>query len=198
MRATLRTRCAILRKIGDILMVSKEKKSYTMQEMADILNVNKTTVYRYLKKEHIAPATVESNTNLYNAITLQHLKKHFEKPKAKEKVSKSANELLIETLQQQVHQLQMELDAEKTLANNQLQEKDNQIENLHKLLDQSQQLILNAQEENKKLLPKNDKDNHRVEAGEYKEKSPSNKEDEHASLNKEKANKESWFKRFFS
>ena len=46
-------------------MVNPKDKTYTMQEMADILKVNKTTVYRYLKKKNIAPATVKSNTNHY-------------------------------------------------------------------------------------------------------------------------------------
>lgn len=55
-------------------MSVNSSKKYTMQEMADILKVNKTTVYRYLKKERIDPATVVSNTNYYDAMILKRLK----------------------------------------------------------------------------------------------------------------------------
>lgn len=176
------------------------KKGYTMQEIADILGVNKSSVFRQLKKGNIAPAMKEGNTNYYNATTLKQLKQHFKANANKE----TKKDILVETLQQQVHQLQSELAEEKARTDKQLQEKDNQINNLHKLLDQSQQLILNAQEENKKLLP-DTKDNQQVQAGEYREQSSSSTQndghqkssDDKAILDKVNGKKVSWFHRFF-
>ena len=60
-------------------MSKANSKYYTMQEMAGKVGVNKSTVYRYLLKEGIAPATTKRNTNLYNATTLQRVKEHFSK-----------------------------------------------------------------------------------------------------------------------
>ncbi len=146
------------------------KTGYTMQEIADTLGVNKSSVFRYLKKENIAPATKEGNTNYYDATTLQHLKQHFKTNNSKE----TKKDLLIETLQQQIKHLQEELNTEKDRNDKQLQVKDNQIKNLHKLLDQSQQLILNAQEENKKLLPNSRSSQSSIQDGEYEEKQNDN------------------------
>lgn len=161
-KRTLQKRCAMLHTIGGNVMA---KAGYTMQEIADTLGVNKSSVFRYLKKENIAPATKEGNTNYYDATTLQRLKQHFKANSGKE----TRKDILVETLQQQVRQLQAELADEKVRVDKQLQEKDNQINNLHKLLDQSQQLILNAQEENKKLLLNSRSSQSSIQDGEYKE-----------------------------
>lgn len=135
----MQKRCATLQRNGVICML---KKHYTMQEIADRLEVNKSTVFRQLKKENIAPALKEGNTNYYDATVLQQLKRHFN---AKDTKEPSKKDLLVETLQQQVQQLQQELESEKARADKQLQEKDNQIASLHKLMDQNQQLLLNEQ-----------------------------------------------------
>lgn len=135
----MQKRCATLRRNGVIYVL---KKHYTMQEIADRLGVNKSSVFRQLKKENIAPAMKEGNTNYYDAMVLQQLKQHFTTSNTKEP---SKKDLLVETLQQQVHQLQQELESEKARADKQLQEKDNQIASLHKLMDQNQQLLLNEQ-----------------------------------------------------
>ena len=86
-------------------MLDSKDKMYTMQEMAEKLRVNKTTVYRYLKKQDIAPATTKSNANLYDATVLQRLKKHFNSHNNSNEPKKSANEQLIASLQQQVTDL---------------------------------------------------------------------------------------------
>ena len=112
------------------IMAKPKNKSYTMQEMADILKVNKTTVYRYLKKNNITPATIKSNANHYDATVLQQLKKHF-KASDTTNVTKSANDRLIETLQQQVQSLQEELKGEKIRADKQAEAKDRQIDALN-------------------------------------------------------------------
>ena len=133
-------------------MANGKEKKYTMQEMADVLKVNKTTVYRYLKKKKIAPATVESNTNYYNATVLQQLKKHFSVDATMNTSSKSANDRLIEVLQQQVHSLQEELQNEKFRSDKALDAKDRQIDELNSRLRESHQLQLGLQKK-LKMLP---------------------------------------------
>ena len=53
------------------------RKHYTMQNMADISCVNKSSVYRFLKKKNIKPVTTEHNTQYYSSNTMQQVKKHF-------------------------------------------------------------------------------------------------------------------------
>lgn len=141
---------------GDIIMSVNSSKKYTMQEMADILKVNKTTVYRYLKKERIDPATVASNTNYYDAMILKRLKKHFNVSENKKHRSESSHELLIETMQQQIMSLQEELSTEKSRNDKALEAKDKQIEELNNRLRESHQLQLGLQEK-LKMLPNPDK-----------------------------------------
>lgn len=137
---------------GSVEMAKGKEKKYTMQEMADILKVNKTTVYRYLKKKKIIPATVESNTNYYTATVLQQLKKHFSADTTTNTGSKSANDKLIEVLQQQVHRLQDELQNEKFRSDKALDAKDRQIDELNARLRESHQLQLGLQKK-LKMLP---------------------------------------------
>lgn len=164
-----------------------DHKGYTMQELANIIGVNKSTIFRYLKKESIAPATTNRNTNYYSATVLQHLKQHFQDHSQKE----TKHDQLIAIQQQQIRQLQQELDDEKTRADEQLHEKDDQIKHLHQLLDQSQQLILNAQEENKKLLP-TAVDKHDIQEGKYKEQVNQSMDEDNKDSNK----KSMWQKLF--
>lgn len=140
----------------DIIMSVNSSKKYTMQEMADILKVNKTTVYRYLKKESIDPATVASNTNYYDATVLKQLKKHFNVSDNKEHHSESSHELLIETMRQQIMSLQEELSTEKERNDKALEAKDKQIDELNNRLRESHQLQLGLQEK-LKMLPNPDK-----------------------------------------
>lgn len=136
------------------IMAKPKNKSYTMQEMADILKVNKTTVYRYLKKNNITPATIKSNANHYDATVLQQLKKHF-KASDTTNVTKSANDRLIETLQQQVQSLQEELKGEKIRADKQAEAKDRQIDALNDRLQEAHQLQLGLEKQLKMLPSKN-------------------------------------------
>lgn len=136
-------------------MSKANEKTYTMQEMADILGVNKTSVFRFLKKEGIAPATIKSNTNFYNATTMQRLKIHFNSSDNKAKSNKSSHELLIETLQQQVRSLQETLSAERNRNDKALNAKDKQIDELNNRLRESHQLQLGLQEK-LKMLPEHD------------------------------------------
>lgn len=122
-------------------------KYYSITEMGEILEVNRSSVFRVLKKENIAPATAKGNKNLYDATVLQRLKKHFGNGNSRAK--ESPTDQLIAALQQQINDLRKELSETKRQANEQLARKDEQISGYQKLLDQNQQLLLN--EQNKKI-----------------------------------------------
>lgn len=139
------THCATFNETEYATMVKTKDKTYTMQEMADNVGVNKTSVYRFLKKENITPAMTKGNTNFYSATTMQRLKNHFKKGDTKAKTSKPSNDLLIETLQQQVKSLQEELSEEKSRNDKALSAKDTQIDELNSRLRESHQLQLGLQ-----------------------------------------------------
>ena len=118
-----------------------ERKLYSITDMSKKLGVNRSSVFRTIKKKNIAPVTTKGNKNLYSATVLQQLKKHFN---TDNKPKRSATDELITTLQQQIIDLKQELNEEKIRADKQLAEKDNQIKGYQKLLDQNQQLLLNG------------------------------------------------------
>lgn len=147
MHAPLPKRCATIDKAGELIMSKANSKYYTMQEMAGKVGVSKSTVYRYLLKEGIAPATTKRNTNLYNATTLQRVREHFSKKNSNNSEKKAPNDLLIETLRQQVSSLQNELINEKSRSDKALIAKDKQIDDLNARLAESHQLQLGLQKE---------------------------------------------------
>ena len=185
--------CTILK----VSVLAGKDKIYTMQEMAESLHVNKTTVYRYLKKQSIAPATTKSNANLYDATVLQQLKKHFNSRNSSNETKKSASELLIESLQQQVADLKSELADEKKRSDKALQMKDDQINALNKLMDQNQQLLLNTQEENKRLLSLNPPKEKTVRDGNFRESKQSQDEKDNPVENRKIPKKKSFLGKLF-
>ena len=185
--------CTIL----EVSVLAGKDKMYTMQEMAESLHVNKTTVYRYLKKQSIAPATTKSNANLYDATVLQQLKKHFNSRNSSNETKKSASELLIESLQQQVADLKSELADEKKRSDKALQMKDDQINALNKLMDQNQQLLLNTQEENKRLLSLNPPKEKTVRDGNFRESKQSQDEKDNPVENRKSPKKKSFLGKLF-
>ena len=126
-------------------MPESKDKLYTMQEMADEIGINKTTVYRYIKKNNIADAMIQGNTNYYSAMTMKRLKRHFKSDNERNNEKKTLNEQLIETLQQQIKELQQELDSEKSRSDKALLAKDKQIDDLNARLKESHQLQLGLQ-----------------------------------------------------
>ena len=183
--------------ITEAVILSSKSKLYTMQEMATELRVNKTTVYRYLKKQGIAPTTTKSNANLYDATVLQRLKKHFNSGNSSNEPKKTANELLIASLQQQVSDLKSELADEKKRSDKALQMKDDQINALNKLMDQNQQLLLNTQEENKRLLSLNPPKEKTVRDGNFRESKQSQDEKDNPVENRKSPKKKSFLGKLF-
>ncbi|HJG16168.1 hypothetical protein ACLUXW_08230 [Limosilactobacillus reuteri subsp. suis] len=156
--------------------MANARKKYTMQNMADLIGVNKSSVYRFLKKENISPTIVQNNTQYYSSIALQRVKKHFNTTHTNSNERVDNRDLLINSLQQQIKDLKAELSEEKVRADAQLAEKDKQIIGYQKLVDQSQQLLLN--EQNMGLPEKNS-----VQEGEYSEKPSTHKSTNNDSKN---------------
>lgn len=174
---SLPKRCATIDETGELIMGKTNSKYYTMQEMAGKVGVNKSTVYRYLLKEGIAPATTKRNTNLYNATTLQRVKEHFSKKNSNNSEKKAPNDLLIETLRQQVSSLQNELINEKSRSDKALIAKDKQIDDLNARLAESHQLQLGLQKE-LEIHKDSDSSNHLVLDGQTVSKTNYSKSEE--------------------
>lgn len=174
---SLLKRCATIDETGELIMSKTDSKYYTMQEMAGKVGVNKSTVYRYLLKEGIAPATTKRNTNLYNATALQRVKEHFSKKNSNNSEKKAPNDLLIETLRQQVSSLQNELINEKSRSDKALIAKDKQIDDLNVRLAESHQLQLGLQKE-LEIHKDSDSSNHLVLDGQTVSKTNYSKSEE--------------------
>lgn len=193
----MRNRCAMLLEIGVWIMANNKDKTFTMQEMADILKVNKTTVYRYLKKEKISPATIESNTNYYSATVMQQLKNHFKVDEIRNNAFKSPNDKLIETLQNQVQSLQEELRDEKFRSDKALEAKDRQIEELNNRLKESHQLQLGLQKK-LEMIPEPKETTVVTSSNDIKVKDNNDNEAEESKSTKEADHKSGWFKKLFA
>lgn len=128
----------------------------TIKQIADELNVDKQKVYRFIKSHHINEALREAhqknNVKYYDEAAQTQIRKAFEtKSTSKRSTSKSTSKVHHETLNEAL------LDTIDMLKN-ELKTKNEQIENLHTLLDQEQKLRLVAEE---KVLKIEDKEEHK-------------------------------------
>lgn len=117
----------------------------TLKEIADELKIDKQRVYRFVKKNHIKE-TYQKQSVMYYDETAQELIKSAltEKDHINDAHQNHINDTVNDALLKQLEVLQ-----------NQLTEKDKQIADLHKLIDQEQQL--NARNQQKIELLENSK-----------------------------------------
>ena len=115
---------------------SKDEKLYSQKDIADRVGTSKSTVYRIIKELGLKNATKQSQTMLYSESVLKAVRKDFE-----------ARKLNQNSLAESVHSND-ELIAQ---LKDDLQHEREQVANLTKLLDQSQQLQLNLQQQIKAL-----------------------------------------------
>ena len=95
----------------------------TTKQIADELGISKQKVYRYIKENHIKEALQDGQTKWYNETVQKRIKEHFSNNEPHQKTTSEArHDVVYEALLKQ------------------LEIKDQQIENLTKLLDQEQQL----------------------------------------------------------
>ena len=120
----------------------------TTKEIADLIGVSKSTVYRYIKSNAIHESRRTGSTLLYDESAQKLIKQHFEESNDSQKIGDESvdlvNKELIDVLKNQID-LQVE----------QLNIKDTQIAELQKSNDQLQQLLLYEQQKNTKLLEEN-------------------------------------------
>lgn len=116
----------------------------TIKQIADDLQVDKQKVYRYIKANHINEALREAhqknNVKYYDEAAQMQIKKAFAaKSTSHQTASKSTSKVHHEALNEAL------LDTIDMLKN-ELKTKNEQIENLHTLLDQEQKLRLVAED----------------------------------------------------
>jgi len=127
----------------------------TMKEIADMLGVSKTTLFRYLKDKAIHETYKEGTTNFYDKTTVTHIIQGFKREKDPNSVS---DEAMVQSLREQIYFLKKQnkeqLEQIEQWKLNDLEQKE-QIRSLHNILDQQQKLLLYEQQKNTKLLEEN-------------------------------------------
>jgi hypothetical protein len=124
----------------------------TIKEIADELQIDKQKVYRYIKANHINEALREAhqknNVKYYDEAAQMKIKKAFAaKSTSHQTASKSTSKVHHESVNEAL------FDTIKMLQE-ELKKKNEQIENLHTLLDQEQKLRLVAEEKILKIEEK--------------------------------------------
>lgn len=128
------------------------ESSKTTKEIADLIGVSKSTVYRYIKSNSIHESSQDGSTLLYDESAQKLILKGFgvssDSNTESQRIGDDSTNLLqnelINTLKNQV-EIQIE----------QLNIKDNQIAELQKSNDQLQKLLLYEQQKSTKLLEEN-------------------------------------------
>lgn len=115
---------------------SKDEKLYSQKDIADRVGTSKSTVYRIIKELGLKNATKQSQTMLYDESVLKAVRKDFEARKLNQNSSAES----VHSNDELIAQLKDDLQHERE-----------QVANLTKLLDQSQKLQLNLQQQLKAL-----------------------------------------------
>lgn len=119
-----------------MIKTSEGEKLYSQKDIADRLGTSKSTVYRIIKELGLTHSTKQSQTMLYDESVLKSVKKDFENRKL---VQGSVNESA-KSNDELIAQLKDDLQHERE-----------NVANLTRLLDQSQQLQLSLQQQLKAL-----------------------------------------------
>lgn len=119
-----------------MIKTSEGEKLYSQKDIADRLGTSKSTVYRIIKELGLKNATKQSQTMLYDESVLKAVRKDFEA----RKLNQNSPAESVHSNDELIAQLKDDLQHERE-----------QVANLTKLLDQSQQLQLNLQQQIKAL-----------------------------------------------
>ena len=124
-------------------------------EMADILDVSKMTVSRYIKTIGATEVAKDGQTLLYDDAVVNLVITGLSKNKKQDTVTTDDTVDFkveyIKNLEESNNFLKQEIEDK----NKQLMSKDEQIESLQTILNQQQQLLLYEQQKNTKLLEEN-------------------------------------------
>lgn len=124
----------------------------TIKEMADLIGISKSTVYRFIKSNAIHESHRTGSTLLYDESVQKLIKQHFDKSNESQTDSQRISDESVDLVNKElVDVLKNQID----LQVEQLNIKDTQIAELQKSNDQLQQLLLYEQQKNTKLLEEN-------------------------------------------
>jgi len=127
----------------------------SIKEMADILDVSKMTVSRYIKSIGATEVAKNGQTLLYDDTVVTLVMDGLSKDK---KQNIKASNVIVDFKDEYIKSLENSnsfLQKEIEDKNKQLMSKDEQIESLQTILNQQQQLLLYEQQKNTKLLEEN-------------------------------------------
>lgn len=114
---------------------------YTIRQIADIAGVSKVTMYRYITENSFHETLMKRNAKMYDETTKNLILKGFSsRTVSSDSETDETVDVTTNLLKDQVKNQQL-----------QLAEKDEQIKQLHKLLDQQQQLSLQDKNQVKEL-----------------------------------------------
>ena len=119
-----------------MIKTSEGEKLYSQKDIADRVGTSKSTVYRIIKELGLKNATKQSQTMLYDESVLKAVRKDFEA----RKLNQNSTTESVHSNDELIAQLKDDLQHERE-----------QVANLTKLLDQSQKLQLNLQQQLKAL-----------------------------------------------
>lgn len=117
----------------------------TIKQIADELGVSKQKVYRFIVRNHITASGEVKQSKLYDDVAERLIKQGFLKKEPHQKsyheahqncITDAVSDAVIELLRNELEQKNEQLREK----DRQIMEKDLQIEQLHKLIDQEQQL----------------------------------------------------------
>ena len=157
---------------------------FTMSQISRKLNVSKSIVYRSISKLNLRENSTRGKAKLYNQEAFQKIQKDLSDLNSKQFINNSKNNSeLIQELKMEVKRWKSETDK-----------RNEQIDKLTQLLDQSQRLQLDVQNKLKKL------ESNTVQIRENDSKDDSNDSDTNISKQNEKPSnetQESFWKRLF-
>lgn len=114
----------------------------TLKQIADELKIDKQQVYRFVQKNRINEARIDAKTKYYDEVAQDRIKSHFSNNKSHQ------HDAVIDAILKQNEALMKQIEI-----------KDNQIQDLHKLLDQEQKLNAMNQQKIQALEDKQKEDN---------------------------------------
>lgn len=157
---------------------SKDEKLYSQKDIADRVGTSKSTVYRIIKELGLKNATKQSQTMLYDESVLNAVRKDFEA----RKLNQNSPAEPVHSNDELIAQLKDDLQHERE-----------QVANLTKLLDQSQKLQLNLQQQLKALKAPQEA----TTASENNSKANDDETTKETKKATEQPNKRHWWQRMF-
>lgn len=156
----------------------KDEKLYSQKDIADRLGTSKSTIYRIIKELGLKNTTKQSQTMLYSESVLNAVRKELQ---ARKLIQNSTAES-VKNSDELIAQLKDDLQHERE-----------QVANLTKLLDQSQQLQLNLQQQIKALQAPQEA----TAASESNSKTNDDETTKETKKATEQPNKRHWWQRMF-